>query len=116
WECEVFCVLFSSRRRHTRSKRDWSSDVCSSDLGMVIGLLIAIFITYRKDRVPTGIEIETSAMQADEKTVLKFEKKHFFTLIAIVVALVIQIVTQDLIVAALSGLIILFITVAVPFR
>src|SRR5699024_3427896 len=26
-----FC-FFSSRRRHTRSKRDWSSDVCSSDL------------------------------------------------------------------------------------
>src|SRR5206468_8463148 len=40
--CVVFlfdCVLlffffffFSSRRRHTRSDRDWSSDVCSSDL------------------------------------------------------------------------------------
>src|SRR5699024_11786580 len=27
----------SSRRRHTRSKRDWSSDVCSSDLGSVHG-------------------------------------------------------------------------------
>src|SRR5699024_11348986 len=27
---------FSSRRRHTRSKRDWSSDVCSSDLGDII--------------------------------------------------------------------------------
>src|SRR5699024_11632487 len=25
-------LCFSSRRRHTRSKRDWSSDVCSSDL------------------------------------------------------------------------------------
>src|SRR5699024_452156 len=24
--------LFSSRRRHTRAKRDWCSDVCSSDL------------------------------------------------------------------------------------
>src|SRR5699024_11355379 len=24
--------IFASRRRHTRSKRDWSSDVCSSDL------------------------------------------------------------------------------------
>src|SRR5699024_11810314 len=24
--------FFTSRRRHTRSKRDWSSDVCSSDL------------------------------------------------------------------------------------
>src|SRR5699024_11850117 len=27
-----YCFSFSSRRRHTRSKRDWSSDVCSSDL------------------------------------------------------------------------------------
>src|SRR5699024_11326244 len=28
----VLFFFFSSRRRHTRSKRDWSSDVCSSDL------------------------------------------------------------------------------------
>src|SRR5256884_130970 len=37
WSC--FCVhfFFSSRRRHTRCSRDWSSDVCSSDL--VIDLL-----------------------------------------------------------------------------
>src|SRR5699024_12176778 len=27
----------SSRRRHTRSKRDWSSDVCSSDLIQGVG-------------------------------------------------------------------------------
>src|SRR6185503_4695894 len=27
-----FFFLFSSRRRHTRCSRDWSSDVCSSDL------------------------------------------------------------------------------------
>src|SRR5690349_25003614 len=26
--------FFSSRRRHTRSLRDWSSDVCSSDLAI----------------------------------------------------------------------------------
>src|SRR5699024_11892999 len=32
-DCFVF-FFFSSRRRHTRSKRDWSSDVCSSDLDM----------------------------------------------------------------------------------
>src|SRR5437868_7664243 len=31
--CVFFIFFFSSRRRHTRSKRDWSSDVCSSDLG-----------------------------------------------------------------------------------
>src|SRR2546421_4361974 len=31
-DCVVFFFFFSSRRRHTRSDRDWSSDVCSSDL------------------------------------------------------------------------------------
>src|SRR2546429_3235112 len=33
--------FFSSRRRHTRCSRDWSSDVCSSDLaavGSVVGI------------------------------------------------------------------------------
>src|SRR2546422_9163823 len=29
----LFSFFFSSRRRHTRCSRDWSSDVCSSDLG-----------------------------------------------------------------------------------
>src|SRR5699024_12126855 len=45
--------IFSSRRRHTRSKRDWSSDVCSSDLvqasaGFIYGLaeLYAAEITF----------------------------------------------------------------------
>src|SRR2546429_5223207 len=30
--CLFFFFFFSSRRRHTRCSRDWSSDVCSSDL------------------------------------------------------------------------------------
>src|SRR5207253_6928450 len=30
----VFFFFFSSRRRHTRWPRDWSSDVCSSDLSV----------------------------------------------------------------------------------
>src|SRR5690606_39823729 len=33
--CDIIFILwvfFSSRRRHTRFSRDWSSDVCSSDL------------------------------------------------------------------------------------
>src|SRR5256884_2142152 len=29
---DSFFFFFSSRRRHTRCSRDWSSDVCSSDL------------------------------------------------------------------------------------
>src|SRR3982751_7062942 len=30
--------FFSSRRRHTRSDRDWSSEVCSSDLAAAAGI------------------------------------------------------------------------------
>src|SRR5207249_7144814 len=40
--CVFFVFFFSSRRRHTRSKRDWSSDVCSSDL-----LLPTLVSTHR---------------------------------------------------------------------
>src|SRR2546422_649559 len=32
----VVVFFFSSRRRHTRCSRDWSSDVCSSDLFEVL--------------------------------------------------------------------------------
>src|SRR5438874_10058127 len=34
----LFFFFFSSRRRHTRSLRDWSSDVCSSDLLYDVGI------------------------------------------------------------------------------
>src|SRR2546429_4845672 len=32
----LFFFFFSSRRRHTRCSRDWSSDVCSSDLRFAV--------------------------------------------------------------------------------
>src|SRR2546422_5041114 len=31
--------FFSSRRRHTRCSRDWSSDVCSSDLKIAMNMI-----------------------------------------------------------------------------
>src|SRR2546428_11823926 len=40
--------FFSSRRRHTRSDRDWSSDVCSSDLNVELkaaGLTEVVTVT-----------------------------------------------------------------------
>src|SRR5687768_17943274 len=37
------CVFFfSSRRRHTRCSRDWSSDVCSSDLLPLADISVAL--------------------------------------------------------------------------
>src|SRR5690554_7055772 len=40
--------FFSSRRRHTRCGRDWSSDVCSSDLNIlaVIALVAAALLIW----------------------------------------------------------------------
>src|SRR2546429_777189 len=58
----LFFFFFSSRRRHTRCSRDWSSDVCSSDL----------IVDWEK--VPTWSEFEI--LQA------RFEKKGIPTLIA----------------------------------
>src|SRR3712207_7021268 len=37
WRAIVEFFFFSSRRRHTRYWRDWSSDVCSSDLELLVG-------------------------------------------------------------------------------
>src|SRR5262252_2091967 len=36
WSGDCVYFFFSSRRRHTRSLCDWSSDVCSSDLAIAV--------------------------------------------------------------------------------
>src|SRR6266498_2837107 len=73
------CFFFSSRRRHTRCGRDWSSDVCSSDLVdlklLVPAVLKAVAATLREfpelnarlegdeivylDRYDLGIAVQT---------------------------------------------------------
>src|SRR5207249_8739728 len=60
--------FFSSRRRHTRSKRDWSSDVCSSDLNVervliaqhndAIGLELAAFDEFSGGHIAAVIPNE----------------------------------------------------------
>src|SRR5690606_40094547 len=39
----AFIVFCSSRRRHTRFSRDWSSDVCSSDLDAAVRKMAGIY-------------------------------------------------------------------------
>src|SRR3712207_8424201 len=53
--------FFSSRRRHTRYWRDWSSDVCSSDLGGQAGTSSKIenYLGF-----PTGISGQALAGRA----------------------------------------------------
>src|SRR2546422_2055756 len=44
----MFVFFFSSRRRHTRCSRDWSSDVCSSDL---VGVALQYFTGSKEHNV-----------------------------------------------------------------
>src|SRR5206468_6203468 len=54
---------FSSRRRHTRSDRDWSSDVCSSDLSGTLRsvpddrIVVLGLVTTKKPRLETVEEL-----------------------------------------------------------
>lgn len=89
-------------------------------IGMVVGLLFAIFITYRKDREPSAIsnspstEMEIAASAEHEQFV--FSKHHSLALIAIAAALVVQLITESLILGALTGIVSMFALVVVPFR
>src|SRR5690606_41107764 len=49
--CSMLIFCFSSRRRHTRFSRDWSSDVCSSDLRVAPGPGEAAHVDQAGDRV-----------------------------------------------------------------
>src|SRR5699024_11917567 len=52
--------FFSSRRRHTRSKRDWSSDVCSSDLSILLSFIKTMNFINKKNGLFTIITIGLS--------------------------------------------------------
>src|SRR2546429_1981206 len=49
----ALCFFFSSRRRHTRCSRDWSSDVCSSDL-FFVGIVLIEVVAGRLQWLPAG--------------------------------------------------------------
>src|SRR5690606_40365573 len=58
YQCHLF--FFSSRRRHTRFSRDWSSDVCSSDLDPVVVVVTWTPSLYRVIVVPATGESSQS--------------------------------------------------------
>jgi len=81
---------------------------------MIAGLFIALLITYRKDRVSKTVkEIKVQdvdmAESITEQRDASWNIAHSFTVIAIVVALVLQIVTESLVLGALSGIIVMFV-------
>src|SRR5437016_6481909 len=66
-----FFFFFSSRRRHTRLVSDWSSDVCSSDLGVIQSQRCAFgeieswaIISQRNLSAPGGLADAVASIEA----------------------------------------------------
>lgn len=72
-------------------------------VGMLAGLLVSLFITYRKPREYKNINIEK-----DTRTDLKLNYKHYITILAALVTFGVQILTHSLPLGALCGLGIIF--------
>src|SRR2546430_4928673 len=67
-----FLFFFSSRRRHTRFDCDWSSDVCSSDLALLLVCCPAIVVNRpgagADAAAPTSVRLRLSPARSEEHT------------------------------------------------
>lgn len=81
-------------------------------IGMILGLLVAVFITYRKPRDYKDVKIEgLEENQIDEK----MTTKHWCALLGAITAFVVQILTGSLPLGGLCAIIVLFVTKAIKF-
>ncbi len=80
-------------------------------LGLFVGLLFAIFISYRKPREYKDLQIGV----VEEVVVVK-TRNIIFTVIALVGTLAVQIPTQSMIAGAVTGIAILYVTGALRWK
>lgn len=80
-------------------------------LGLFVGLLIAVFISYRKPRQYKDQDL----VVANEVVVVK-TRNIIFTVIALIGTLAVQIPTQSMIAGAVTGIVILYITGALKWK
>src|SRR3989454_6418248 len=66
WFAESTAFFFSSRRRHTRLQGDWSSDVCSSDLGVDSAVAAALVHRAMGERL-TCIFVDHGLLRLNER-------------------------------------------------
>src|SRR5438477_9786027 len=73
----MFFFFFSSRRRHTRLTCDWSSDVCSSDLGVsdlqVLALYTVLGSVTKGHRLIINLGMSFPTGSIDEKNTIMGE-------------------------------------------
>jgi len=80
-------------------------------IGIIVGLLIAIFISYRKPREYENRQIEITENVIEIKT-----RNLLFTVIALIGTLAVQIPTESMIAGAVTGILILYISGALKWK
>ncbi|MGN1402427.1 MAG: Na+/H+ antiporter family protein [Bacillus sp. (in: firmicutes)] len=85
--------------------------------GMIVGLLVALFISYRKQRSYGTSEVQKAALGIfKDQQPAKWGILQWCTIFAIIAALGIQLWTDSLVLGALAGIAVMFITKVVPMR
>lgn len=79
--------------------------------GMILGLLIAVFFTYRKSREHTVNQAEDAREEAEDHldSGERFGVRHLLTLAAILLALIAQLYFENMIIGALTGLVFMYV-------
>src|SRR6266511_6116863 len=79
-----FFFFFSSRRRHTSFSRDWSSDVCSSDLHNLNNPIVFVIIegrglsssSARNDAIDRKSGVEGKSVDLGGGRIIKKKRKN----------------------------------------
>ena len=77
-------------------------------LAMFVGLLIAIFISYKKPRIYNNCSIKENSLETADNNALKLNKNHYITLFGALATFIVQLLTKSLPLGALIGLGIIF--------
>ena len=82
-------------------------------LAMLAGLLIAIFFTYRRKRAYEDRKVDTSMTESVSD---KLTRAHAVTIVAIIVVVVVQVLSESLALSALCGVLVMILGGAIPWK
>ncbi len=80
-------------------------------MGMFLGLFFALFVSYKKPR-----EYEETKIAVNEEKEIKFTSKEWITLLAVVIAFAVQLVTGSMPLGGLMGILVLMVTGTIKLK
>ena len=82
-------------------------------LAMLVGLILAVFVAYRKPREYAALAVHTSMTESVSD---KLTREHVVTIVAIVIVVIIQVLSESLALSALCGVLVMIVGGAIPWK